>query len=67
MKHVAYDYAAQQWVEGPQALALIRQQLNEKLELLQSSRGADYAAFAGQDRTLAIQHVRRELNTLPAS
>lgn len=56
---VAYDYDAQEWKTGPEALALLRAQYRQTLDLLRSTEGANYARFVGVNRTEMI-HVTRE-------
>lgn len=43
----AYDYAKQQWVDGPEAVALRQRQLTEELTLLRGPIGPAYASFVG--------------------
>lgn len=61
---IAYDYETQQWVSGVQGAVLRRQQLQDELELLQGSKGAEYARFVNFDRSEAIRCAQLELNRL---
>jgi hypothetical protein len=58
----AYDYDRQCWVTGPEARALLRQQLAEERALLVGPRGQEYLTFSapGEDmgRVLAAIDVR---------
>lgn len=56
-KQVAYDYDAQRWISGPDAITLRRRQLMEDLELLRSSVGQRYAKFIGLEQGEAIRRV----------
>lgn len=59
MTHTAYDYDAQEWVDGPAALDLLIRQTQETLDLLESPRGADYAAMTGVTQDKALRDARR--------
>ena len=61
---VAYDYESQVWVTGSDAIPLLISQVRETLDLLESTRGEDFAAAAGQDRDEAITHARAYLADL---
>ena len=41
----AYDYKNQRWLEGQEGTDLLREQLNQELDILESSRGQEYAGF----------------------
>lgn len=60
----AYDYDAQEWKTGPEAVALLRAQYRQTLDLLRSTEGANYAAFAGGNRTEMIRATRAALTDL---
>lgn len=55
----AYDYNAQAWITGPEAVTLRRRQLREELALLEGPQGSDYFAFIRQkDDTATIDDAR---------
>lgn len=61
MQTTAYDYDAQQWVEGPAAVPLRIKQLEEQLALFKSPRGEEYSRCIGADRDNAIARIEMEL------
>ena len=60
----AYDYDAQRWIDGDAGTQLLRQQQQERLDLLLSDRGADYARFTGENLAAAITNARQALAEL---
>lgn len=64
-KPIAYDYEAQRWVSGPDAVPLLRKQLGEQLALLTGPKARDFAKFTGiVDIAAAIRDLRLELSNL---
>ncbi len=57
----AYDYDHQAWVDDPE---LYLRQLNDELDLLESDKGADYAAFINADRADAVRATRELLGRM---
>ena len=47
MAPAAYDYQAQQWVTGAEAIPLKASQITEELKILKSPMGRSYAHFIG--------------------
>lgn len=67
--HTAYDYAAQKWVTGSQAISLRIAQIRQELETLRSDKAEAYVRFVGSHFTVAqaIAACERELEHLGAS
>lgn len=64
MNRTAYDYTAQKWIQGPEALQLLRQQCRETLDLLEAPDGARYAKFVGRDHAEFLAETLAHARTL---
>lgn len=62
----AYDYEAQRWVTGAEAVRVRRAQLDEELALLGSDRAAEYLRMIGSSATVreSLASVRAQLAEL---
>jgi hypothetical protein len=60
----AYDYQAQCWVEGAEAVRVRIAQLENDLAILRSEAGPEFCLATGIDRTRTTRAAARELRLL---
>lgn len=54
----AFDYTTQQWISGPEALVLRREQDRAELALLEGKGGDAYVALVGGSKARRIAELR---------
>ena len=60
----AYDYDKQIWLSGEEARELLKRQLTEELDLLESPEGHNYANLMGVERSIYTTTLELELAAL---
>jgi hypothetical protein len=58
----AYDYKAQKWITGDEAMAMLQKQLRQDLELLKGPEGERFAKFINANRARAIAAIEAQLS-----
>lgn len=58
---VAFDYERQVWVHGTEALNLLRGQAEDRLTVLRSADGEEYARFIGMPHADAVRAAEADL------